>query len=261
MFVGEDAQGVELLFAVRANALDGLEVVGVLLGRLANALEIKRLLALLDAVHGALLLSLSLAFVSHDGDVPEEVHAGLAQLDAGGVGATLVGWEFAVVELEVDDHLSIFANGQDSGAFHAEGRFIHVEATVVALIVVIDHLHADISHVGDGDFFNRRFSGSGLQGPNWSKDERVVLCSCTCHEVRLCERVLGFGAVGQHDQELVPTKQQQDGEDQQEEQQAREAPHPIDTVIVVIVALVDVQTNGDPEFHAGFVVVGVRTAG
>ena len=70
LFVSEDAQCVELLFAVRANALDGLEVVSVLLGRLADALEIKRLLALLDAVHGALLLSLSLAFVSHDGDVP-----------------------------------------------------------------------------------------------------------------------------------------------------------------------------------------------
>ena len=70
LFVGEDAQCVELLFAVRANALDGLEVVSVLLGRLADALEIKGLLALLDAVHGALLLSLSLAFVSHHGDVP-----------------------------------------------------------------------------------------------------------------------------------------------------------------------------------------------
>ena len=260
LFVGEDAQCVELLFAVRADALDGLEVVGVLLGRLADALEIKRLLALLDAVHGALLLGLSLAFVSHDGDVPEEVHAGFAQLDASGVGATFVGWEFAVVELEVDDHLSIFANRQDSGAFHAEGRFVHVEATVVALIVVIDHLHADISHVGDGDFFNRRFGGSGLQGPNWSKDERVVLCSCTCHEVRLCERVLGFGAVGQHDQELVPTKQQQDGEDQQEEQQAREAPHPIDTVIVVIVATVEVQADRFPQRLTRLVVVGVRTA-
>ena len=70
LFVGEDAQCVELLFAVRANALDGLEVVSVLLGRLADALEIKGLLALLDAVHGALLLSFSLAFVSHHGDVP-----------------------------------------------------------------------------------------------------------------------------------------------------------------------------------------------
>ena len=70
LFVSEDAQCVELLFAVRANALDDLEVVSVLLGRLADALEIKRLLALLDTVHGALLLGLSLAFVSHDGDVP-----------------------------------------------------------------------------------------------------------------------------------------------------------------------------------------------
>ena len=70
LFIGEDAQCVELLFAVRANALDDLEVVSVLLGRLADALEIKRLLALLDTVHGALLLGLSLAFVSHDGDVP-----------------------------------------------------------------------------------------------------------------------------------------------------------------------------------------------
>ena len=154
LFVSEDAQCVELLFAVRANALDGLEVVSVLLGRLADALEIKRLLALLDAVHGALLRGLSLVFVSHDRDVPEEIHAGLAQLDASGVGATLVGWEFAVVELEVDDHLAVLTNRQSAGAFHAEGRFVHVEATVVVLIVVIDHLHADIAHVGDGNLLN-----------------------------------------------------------------------------------------------------------
>ena len=155
LLVGKDAQCVEFLFAVRADALDGLEVVCILLCRLPDALEVKRLLSLLNASHGALFLRFSLVLVGHHGDVPEEVHAGFAQLDASGVGATFVGWEFAVVELEVDDHLSIFANGQDSGAFHAEDRFVHVEATVVALIVVIDHLHADISHVGDGDFFNR----------------------------------------------------------------------------------------------------------
>ena len=99
-----------------------------------------------------------------------------------------------------------------------------------------------------------------MERSNRCEDERVVLCSCTCHEVRLCERVLGFWAVGQHDQELVPTKQQQDSEDQQEEQQAREAPHPIDTVIVVIVATVEVQADRFPQRLTRLVVVGVRTA-
>ena len=76
--VGEDAQCVELFFAVGSNALDDLKVVGVLLGRLADALEVKRLLSLLDASHRVLLLRLSLVVVGHDGDVPKEVHACLA---------------------------------------------------------------------------------------------------------------------------------------------------------------------------------------
>ena len=177
LLVGEDAQSVELLFAVRTNALDGLEVVGVLLGRLPNAVKVKRLLSLLDAGHGALLHGLSLAFVSHDRDVPEEVHAGLAQLDASGVCAALVGREFAVVELEVDDHLSVFANGQRSRAFHAESRFIHVEATVVVFVIEVNHVHSDITHVGDGDLLNGRFCGSRLEWSNRCKNERVVLCS------------------------------------------------------------------------------------
>ena len=162
LLVGEDAQRVELLFAVRANALDGLQVVGVLLGRLADALEIKRLLSLLDAVHGLLLLGLSLAFVSHDSDLPKEVHTGLAQLDATCVGAAFVGRELTVVELEIDDHLTVLAHGQLSGAFHAEGRLVHGEATIVLFVVEVKHVDLDVAHVRDGDLFHRGFHRTGL---------------------------------------------------------------------------------------------------
>ena len=152
--VREDAERVQLFFAVGADALDDLEVVSVLLGGLADAFEVKGFLSLLDARHRVLLLRFSLVVVGHDGDVPEEVHAGLAQLDASGVGAALERWEFAVVELEVDDHLTVFAHRQNSRSFHAEGRLVHVEATVVAVVVVIDHLHGDLAHVSNGDFFD-----------------------------------------------------------------------------------------------------------
>ena len=112
LLVREDAQCIELLFAVRSDALDGLQVVGVLLGRLADAVEVELLLSLLDAAHGLLLHVLSLSLVGHDGDFPLEVDAGLAQLEAAGVGAAFVGREFTVVELEVDDHLAVLAHGQ-----------------------------------------------------------------------------------------------------------------------------------------------------
>ena len=153
--VGEDAQRVEFLLAVGANALDRLEVVGILLGRCTDAAEVERLLALLDAVHGLLLFGLGLLFVRHHGDLPEEVDAGLAQLDAGGVGSAFVGREFAVVELEVDDHLTVLAHRQTARAFHAEGRFVHREATVIALVVVVDHLDPNLAHPGDGDRLSR----------------------------------------------------------------------------------------------------------
>ena len=162
LLVGEDAQRVELLFAVRANALDGLQVVGILLGRLANAVEVEVLLSLLDTTHGLLLDVLCLALVGHDGDFPQEVHAGLAQLDATGVGAAFVGWEFTVVELEVDDHLTVLAHGQLTGAFHAEGRLVHREATVVVLVVEVEHVDLDVAHVRDGDLFHRGFHRAGL---------------------------------------------------------------------------------------------------
>ena len=160
--VGKDAQGVELLLAVGADALDGLEVVSVLLGRFADALEIKGFLSLLDAGHGVLLFRFSLVVVGHDGDLPEEVHAGLAQLDAGGVGAAFVGGEFTVVELEVQHDFTVFTHRQDSRAFHAEGGLVHAEPAVVVLVVVVDHLHAEVAHARDGDFFHARVHGARL---------------------------------------------------------------------------------------------------
>ena len=234
--IGEDAQGVEFLFAVGPDALDGLEVICILFGRLADKFEVKGLLSLLDAVHGLLLLRLRLVLVRHDGNFPLEVNAGLAQLDATGVGAALVGGEFSVVELEVDDDFTVFSNSKHSAPFHAEGRFVHREATVVVLVVEVHHVDLDVAHVRDGDFLNGRFNGSGLEGADGSENERVVLCSCSCNEVGFCEGVLRLRAVGQHHEELVTTKQQENGEQQQEEQQAREAPHPVETVIVRTIA-------------------------
>ena len=236
LLVGKDAQRIEFLFAVRADALDGLEVVGVLLGCLANALEIKGFLSLLDAVHGALLGGLCLSLVSHDGDVPEEVHAGLAQLDASGVCTAFVGREFTVVELEVDDHLPVLANRQSAGTFHAEGRLVHREAAVVVFIVEVNHVNADIAHVGDGDLLDGRFGAAGLNRPNRSQNERVVLGTRTCCEVRFSEGVLGLGAIREQHQQAVASEQQRDDEQQQQEQQAREAPHPIDAVILGSIA-------------------------
>ena len=177
LLVGEDAQCVELLFAVRADALDGLQVVGVLLGRLTDAVEVEGLLSLLDTAHGLFLHVLSLAVVGHDGNFPKEVHAGLAQLDAAGVGAAFVGREFTVIELEIDDHLTVLAHRQLTGAFHAEGRLVHREATVVLFVVEVEHVDPDVTHVGDGDLFHRGFHGSGLQRTDRSEDERVVLGS------------------------------------------------------------------------------------
>ena len=67
---GEDAQCVELLFTVWADAFDGLEVIFVFLGGGSNAVEIDVLLSLLDAIDGLLLLRFSLDFIRFDGDVP-----------------------------------------------------------------------------------------------------------------------------------------------------------------------------------------------
>ena len=153
--VGEDAQGVEFLLAVRADALDRLKVVSVLLGRRANAVEVEVLLSLLDALHRVLLDRFCLLFVCNNGDLPKEVHAGPAQLDARRVGPAFIGWEFAVVELEVEDHLTVFAHRQTTRAFRAEDGFIHRETTVVGLVVVVDHLHPDVAHAGDGDRLRR----------------------------------------------------------------------------------------------------------
>ena len=214
LLVRKDAQRVELLFAVRADALDGLQVVSVLLGRLADALEIKRLLSLLDAAHGLLLHVLSLALVRHDGDFPLEVDAGLAQLDAAGVGAAFEGGELSVVELEVDDDLSVLAHGQLTGTFHGESRLVHRKATVVVLVVEVNHVDLDVAHVGDGDLFHRGFHGSGLQRTDRSEDERVVLGPCTGREVRFSEGVLRLGTVGQHHHDAVASTSNQQRDDQ-----------------------------------------------
>ena len=263
LLVGEDAQRVEFLFAVRTDALDGLQVIGVLLGRLTDALEIKRLLSLLDAVHRFLLFRLCFVLVRHDGDFPLEVHAGLAQLDAAGVGVAFVGGEFSVVELEVDDDLSVLSDGQLTGTFHGESRLVHREATVVVLVVEVEHVDLDIAHVGDGDLFHRGFHGSGLQRTDRSEDERVVLGPCTGREVRFSEGVLGLGTVRQHHQQTVASvapKQQRDDQEQQQQQQAGEAPHPVGAVLLRTVATA-FQTNGKPRLRAGISVHGVRTAG
>ena len=87
-----------------------MEVVSVLLRRLTDTLEIKRLLSLLNSVDGTLLFRLSLALISDDGDVPKEVDTGLTQLDSSGVRAAFVGRELSVVEFEVHDHLAVFSN-------------------------------------------------------------------------------------------------------------------------------------------------------
>ena len=255
--VGEDTQGVELLFAVGSDALDGLQVVGVLLGRLTDALEVKGLLSLLDAVHGLLLLRLRLVLVGHDGDFPQEVDAGLAQLDAARVGAAFVGGEFSVIELEVDDHFSVLTNSQDAGAFHAEGRLVHREATVVVLVVEVNHVDLDVAHVRDGDFFHRGFHRARLQRSNRSEDERIVLGTRTGNEVGFSRGVLGFWAVSQEDQQAVSPKQQRNDEQQQEQEQAREAPHPVDAVVVITAS--NVKTHGHPFALARLVVQRVRT--
>ena len=154
-----------------------MKVVSILLGRLADAGEIKRLLPLLDTIHGLLFsdfarLSSAMMLTSQ-----KEVHACLAQLDASGVGAALVGREFSVVELEIDDNFPVLANGQLTGAFHAERRLVHCEASVVLFVVVVEHIDADVAHVRDGDLppwirrtglqrSDRRTNGSLLGSPN-----------------------------------------------------------------------------------------------
>ena len=151
---GEDAQCVELLFTVRSNALDGLEIVFVLLSGGSNAVEINVLLSLLDAVDGLLLLGFCLDFIRFDGDAPKEVHAGLSKLETTLVGATFIGWEIAVIELEVDDNLSILTNGEGPCALFREGSFKHLESGVVFKIIMILHIDLEVTHVCNGDFFD-----------------------------------------------------------------------------------------------------------
>ena len=151
---GEDAQCVELLFTVRSNAFDGLEVVLVLLGGGSNAVEINVLLSLLDAVDGLLLLRFSLDFIRFNSDAPQEVHTCLSKFETTLVGAALIGWEGTVIELEVEDNLSILANSEYPGAFFCERSFKHLESSVVIEFVVVLHFDLEVTHVCNGDFFD-----------------------------------------------------------------------------------------------------------
>ena len=151
---GEDAQCVELLCAVWADTLDGLEVILVLLGGGADAVEIDVLLSLLDAVNGFLLLRFSLDFIGLDGDAPKEVHTCLSKFETALICAAFISWECPIIELEVEYNLSILANSEFPSAFFCEGTFKHLESSVVLEFVVVLHFDLDVTHVSDGNFFN-----------------------------------------------------------------------------------------------------------
>ena len=230
---GEDAQCVELLFTVWTDALDGLEVILVLLGGGTDTVEIDVLLSLLDAVDGLLLLRFSLDFIRFDGDTPKEVHTRLSKFDMALIGAAFVRWEGTVIELEVDDNLSILTYGEYPCAFFCEGSFKHLESSVVLEFIVILHFDLDIAHVGDGDFFNTRMNTSGLDVLKWGKDERIILSTSTCDECRFCVGVFRLWSICEHHQNLVAAKEERNKQDEQENQQAWETPHPVDCIIVI----------------------------
>ena len=225
---GEDAQCVELLFTVWADALDRLEVVLVLLGGGTDAVEIDVLLSLLDAVHGLLLLRFTLDFIRFDCDAPKEVHTCLSKFETTLIGAAFIGWECTVIELEVDDNLSILTNGEFPSAFFCEGTFKHLESSVVLEFVVVLHFDLDVTHVSDGNFFNTRMNTSGLDVLKRGEDERIVFRTCTGDELRFCGGVLGLWAICEHHQDLITAKEERNKQDDQEDQQARETPHPVD---------------------------------
>ena len=230
---GEDAQSVEFLFTVWADALDGLEVVLVLLGGGSNAVEIDVLLSLLDAVDGLLLLRFSLDFIRFDGDAPKEVHTCLPKFETALIGATFVGGECSIIELEVDDDLSILANGEFPGAFFCEGSFKHLESGVVLEFVVVLHFDLDVAHAGDGDFFNARMHTSGLDVFKRCEDERIVFRTCTTDERRFCAGVFRLWTIRKEHKNLFLTKEHHNKQNQEQKQEARETPHPVDGVIVI----------------------------
>ena len=211
---GEDAQCVELLFTVWADALDGLEVVLVLLGGGTDAVEIDVLLSLLDAVDGLLLLRFSLDFIRFDGDAPKEVHTCLSKFKTTLICAAFIGWECTIIELEVDDNLSILTNGECPSAFFCEGTFKHLESSVVLKFVVVLHFDLNIAHVSDGDFFNTRMNTSGLDVLKRGEDERIVLSTCTGDERRFCAGILGLWAICEHHQNLVAAKEERNKQDE-----------------------------------------------
>ena len=230
---GEDAQCVEFLFTVRSNALDGLEVVLLLLGGGSNAVEINVLLSLLDAVDGLLLLGFSLDFICFDGDAPKEVHAGLSKFETTLVGATFIGWVIAVIELEVDDNLSILTNGEFPSAFFCEGSFKHLESSVVVEFVVVLHFDPDVTHAGDGDFFHTRMNGSRFDVLKRGENERIVLSTCACDECRFCAGVFGFWTICKEHKNLILTEEQNNKQNQEQEHEAWETPHPVDRIAVL----------------------------
>ena len=205
---GEDAQCVELLFTVWTDALDGLEVILVLLGGGTDTVEIDVLLSFLDAVDGLLLLRFSLDFIRFDGDAPKEIHTCLSKFETTLIGAAFIGWECTVIELEVDDDLSIFTNGELPSAFFCEGTFKHLESSVVLKFVVVLHFDLDVAHTGDGDFFNTRMNTSRLDVLKRGEDERIVFRACTGNERRFCGGVLGLWAICEHHQNLVAAKEE-----------------------------------------------------
>ena len=99
-----------------------------------------------------------------------------------------------------------------------------------------------------------------MERANWGKYERIVLGAGARHKVRFCRGVLRFWSVGKHDQEAVSSEQERNDEQEQQQQEAREAPHPVDAVVVLIVAS-GAQTNGEPGFLTRCVVVRVGAAG
>ena len=257
---GEDAQCVEFLFTVWTDALDGLEVILVLLGGGSNAVEINVLLSLLDAVDGLLLLRFTLDFIRFDCDAPKEVHACLSKFETTLIGAAFIAWECTVIELEVDDNLSILTNGEFPSAFFCEGSFKHLESSVVVEFVVVLHFDPDITHAGDGDFLHARMNGARLDVFKWGEDERIVLSTCTCNECRLCAGVFRFWAICKEHKNLILTKEHYNKQNQEQKQKAWETPHPVDCIIVIGFSIA-ADTSADCAFDgfwAGGVVIGVR---
>ena len=95
-----------------------------------------------------------------------------------------------------------------------------------------------------------------MKRPDGCEDERVVLGARTRYEVWLCRGVLGLRTVGTHDDETVPTEQQRNDKEEQQKQKTWETPHPVDTVVLPVIAS-GAQTHGQPRLLTRGVVVRV----